>query len=75
VEDAALRFEEAYGDRSAISATEPEPPPPARARFCATDRIILVDGDQKGARAEFLRGPEGRMRWLRTGRVYARQDG
>ena len=75
VEDTALRIEEAYGERSAISETEPEPPPPALARFYARDRIILVDGDQKGARAEFLRGPEGRIRWLRTGRVYARQDG
>jgi len=75
VEGAALRFEEAYGDRSALSETEPEPPPPARARFYARDRIILVDGPHRGARAEFLRGPQGRIRWLRTGRVYARQDG
>jgi hypothetical protein len=75
VEGTALRIEEAYGDRSAISETVSEPPPPAQARFYARDRIVLVDGDQKGARAEFLRGPEGRIRWLRTGRVYARQDG
>ena len=75
VEGTALRIEEAYGDRSAISETVSEPSPPAQARFYARDRIVLVDGDQKGARAEFLRGPEGRIRWLRTGRVYARQDG
>jgi hypothetical protein len=75
VEGAALRFEEAYGDRSALSETEPEPPPPARARFYARDRIILVDGPYKSARAEFLRGPQGRIRWLRMGRCYARQDG
>jgi CubicO group peptidase (beta-lactamase class C family) len=75
VEGTALRIEETYGDRSAISETVSEPPPPARARFYARDRIVLVDGDQKGARAEFLRGPEGCIRWLRTGRVYARQDG
>ena len=75
VEGAALRFEEAYGDRSALSEAEPEPPPPARARFYARDRIILVDGPHTGARAEFLRGPQGSIRWLRTGRVYARQDG
>jgi CubicO group peptidase (beta-lactamase class C family) len=75
VEGAALRFEEAYGDRSALSETEPEPPPPARARFYARDRIILVDGPHRGTRVEFLRGPQGRIRWLRTGRVYARQDG
>ena len=58
VEGAALRFEEAYGDRSALSETEPEPPPPARARFYARDRIILVDGPHRGARVEFLRGPK-----------------
>jgi CubicO group peptidase (beta-lactamase class C family) len=75
VEGVALRFEEAYGDRSTISETEPEPPPPARARFYARDRIILVDGPQEGERAEFLRSPEGRILWLRRGRVYARQDG
>jgi CubicO group peptidase (beta-lactamase class C family) len=75
VEGAALRFEEAYGDRSALSETEPEPPPPARARFYARDRIILIDGPHRGTRVEFLRGPQGRIRWLRTGRVYARQDG
>jgi CubicO group peptidase (beta-lactamase class C family) len=75
VEGVALRFEETYGDRSVISETEPESPPPARARFYARDRIILVDGPHKGARVEFLRGAEGRIRWLRTGRVYARQDG
>jgi hypothetical protein len=75
VEGAALRFEEAYGDRSAISEPAPEPPPPARARFYARDCIILIDGPQRGARAEFLRGPEEHIRWLRTGRVYARQDG
>jgi CubicO group peptidase (beta-lactamase class C family) len=75
VEGVALRFEEAYGDRSTISETEPEPPPPARARFYARDRIILVDGPQKGERAEFLHSPEGRISWLRRGRVYARQDG
>ena len=75
VEGTALRFEEAYGDRSALSETEPEPPPPARARFYARDRIILVDGPHRGTRVEFLRGPQGRIRWLRTGRVYARQDG
>jgi CubicO group peptidase (beta-lactamase class C family) len=69
----ALRFEEAYGDHSAISETNPEPPPPALARFYARDRMILVDGPYKGTRAEFLRGSDGHIRWLRMGRVYARQ--
>ncbi len=74
IEGSALRLEEAYGDRSAISEENPEPPPPARVGFYARDRMILVDGPYKGAKAEFLRGPEGGIRWLRMGRVYARQD-
>jgi CubicO group peptidase (beta-lactamase class C family) len=72
-EGEALRFEETYGDRSMIFETIPEPPPRARARFYARDRLILVDGPHKGATAEFLRGPEGCIRWLRAGRIYARQ--
>jgi len=74
IEGSALRLEEAYGDRSAISETNPEPPPPALARFHARDRMILIDGPYRGAKAEFLRNPEGAIRWLRMGRVYARQD-
>ena len=43
IEDSALRFEESYGDHSAISETNPELPPPARAGFYA-DRMVLIDG-------------------------------
>jgi hypothetical protein len=75
VKDAALRFEEAYGNRSALSETDPEPPPPAQARIYARDRLILIDGPHRGSKAEFLRASQGRIRWLRAGMVYARQDG
>src|SRR5829696_5385268 len=68
IEGSALRLEEAYGDRSAISETNPELPPPALARFHARDRMILIDGPYRGAKAEFLRNPEGAIRWLRMGR-------
>lgn len=74
-EDGALIFEETYGDHSAISETNSETPPPARAKLHDRDRMILVDGPYKSARGEFLRGPDGRIAWLRMGRVYARQDG
>jgi CubicO group peptidase (beta-lactamase class C family) len=73
-EDGALMFEETYGDLSAISETNPELPPPARARFHDRDRMILVDGPYQGVWGEFLRGPDGRIAWLRMGRVYARQS-
>jgi hypothetical protein len=73
IEGSALRFEEAYGDHSAISETNPEAPPPARGAFYARDRLVRIDGPYKGAKAEFLRGPEGGIRWLRMGRIYARQ--
>lgn len=73
IEDSALRFEESYGDHSAISETNPELPPPARAGFYARDRMVLIDGPYKGAKVEFLRGPEGGIRWLRMGRIYVRQ--
>lgn len=74
IEGSALRLEEAYGDHTAISETNPEPPHPARVGFYARDRMVFIDGPHKGARAEFLRGPEGGIRWLRMGRIYARQD-
>jgi CubicO group peptidase (beta-lactamase class C family) len=73
IEGSALRFEEAYGDHSAISETNPEAPPPARAAFYARDRMVLIDGPYKGERAEFLRGPEGGIHWLRMGRIYTPQ--
>jgi hypothetical protein len=73
IEGSALRFEAAYGDHSAISETNLEAPPPARAAFYARDRMVLIDGPYKGERAEFLRSPEGEIRWLRMGRIYAPQ--
>lgn len=72
-EGKALIFEETYGDRSAISDATPDPPPPARAKPYDRDRMILVDGPYKGAWSGFLRDPDGRIAWLRMGRVYARQ--
>jgi hypothetical protein len=35
--------------------------------------MVLIDGPYKGERAEFLRGPEGGIHWLRMGRIYAPQ--
>lgn len=73
VENHALRLLITPGDYSAISEMDFEIPPPARAKFYGPDRLILVDGPYEGAKAEFLRGHDGRIAWLRMGRVYARQ--
>jgi CubicO group peptidase (beta-lactamase class C family) len=50
------------------------PPPPVRAALYAQDRLIVVEDPIKGARGEFLRSPDGSLKWLRLfGRVHARQ--
>jgi hypothetical protein len=48
-------------------------PPPTRLALCGDDRVIALDEPFKDARGEFLRGPDGRIAWLRIGgRVHAR---
>jgi hypothetical protein len=50
-------------------------PPPTRVAFFASDRIVSLDSPWTGGRAEFLRGPDGQIDWLRWGgRLAARQD-
>ena len=61
IEGSALRLEEAYGDHTAISETNPEPPTRPGWVY-ARDRMVFIDGSHKGARAEFLRDPEGGIR-------------
>jgi CubicO group peptidase (beta-lactamase class C family) len=52
----------------------PPSPPPARFAFWSEDRVIGLDPPYIGARAEFLRGADGALKWLRIGgRVSARQ--
>ncbi|MBV9545067.1 MAG: beta-lactamase family protein [Chloroflexi bacterium] len=52
----------------------PPTPPPARFAFWTEDRILGLDPPYRGARAEFLRGPDGSLKWLRIGgRLSARQ--
>ena len=47
-------------------------PPPVRLAFCGEDQIIGLEAPMQGDRGEFLRGPEGRVQWLRlAGRLYA----
>jgi CubicO group peptidase (beta-lactamase class C family) len=50
---------------------KPPDPPPSRVAFTSDARFTLLDGPLKDTRGEFLRGPDGRVRYLRVGgRVY-----
>jgi CubicO group peptidase (beta-lactamase class C family) len=42
-------------------------PPPAPVAFYERDRLFVPDGPAKGSEAEFLRGPDGGIAWLRFG--------
>ena len=45
-------------------------PPPAPVAFYERDKLFVPDGPEKGTEAEFLRGHDGRIAWLRfDGRV------
>jgi len=52
----------------------PPPPPPASLALCATDRLLVLDGPNKGARADIIRRPDGEIGWLRAGgRIHVRE--
>ena len=54
-------------------APPPPPPPPMHIALYAEDRAVVLDGPFKDARAEFLRGSDGEIAWLRiSGRVHQR---
>jgi len=42
-------------------------PPPSRLVFTGRDAVVAVDSPLQGARAEFLREPDGDIAWLRYG--------
>ncbi len=46
----------------------PGPPePPVRGRLLTRDRILCLDEPREGAIGDFIRGPDGRIRFLRLG--------
>lgn len=55
----------------------PPPPPPSRWEFYAPDRLVARAPEAlRGARAEFVRGPDGCVAWFRCGgRIGPRVDG
>jgi hypothetical protein len=41
---------------------------------CCGDDCVVADADLKAARFDFVRGPDGAMRWFRYGReLYPRE--
>jgi CubicO group peptidase (beta-lactamase class C family) len=54
---------------------EPPAPPPARVSFYGIDRIVVLEGEDKGARGDFLRNEDGTLAWLRIfGRISQRVE-
>jgi CubicO group peptidase (beta-lactamase class C family) len=52
----------------------PPPLPPTALGLCEKDRLLVLDGEAKGERADILRKPDGSIGWLRSGgRIHARQ--
>jgi CubicO group peptidase (beta-lactamase class C family) len=61
------------GDYSGVSSIVTPPPPDAKCTFIAGERILILEGDGKGAKLEFLRDQGGVIRYLRSsGRLYFR---
>ncbi len=61
------------GDRSGVSSIVTPPPPDAKCSFIAGDRVLVLEGDSKGAKLEVLRDQGGAIRYLRSGgRLYFR---
>jgi CubicO group peptidase (beta-lactamase class C family) len=50
----------------------PPEPPPSRLTFIAPDRMMALDPPMTNTRAEFLRGEDGHILWLRTSRLLRR---
>jgi CubicO group peptidase (beta-lactamase class C family) len=55
-------------------APPPPSPPPYELAFYGDDLVFVPEGRFKAAKGRFLRGPDGRVAWLRAGgRIHARQ--
>jgi CubicO group peptidase (beta-lactamase class C family) len=69
---AQVTFKKGFPDQD----SPPLPPsPPDPLALCEKDRLMTVDGPNKGSTGEFVRKPDGSIGWLRTmGRVHVRED-
>ena len=77
VEDGRLVAHLTYkGGFPARDSPPQPPPPPATIEFEGDDLVFVPEGRFKGAKGQFLRGPDGRIAWLRLGsRAHARVPG
>jgi CubicO group peptidase (beta-lactamase class C family) len=58
-----------------LAGVIPPAAPPQRLGFFAKDRLLRLDGPDTGeAGGEFIRGANGRVEWLRTGRIHKKVD-
>ena len=74
VQDGVLIRAVIPGDTSSVTATPPPPLPPARCAMLEGEVVQVKEGDADGLKAEFLRGSDGQIAWLRSGgRLYAKQ--
>ncbi len=48
----------------------PPPTPPMRVDLAGPDRLLVLEGPLKDALVDVLRGPDGAIRWIRSGRIY-----
>ncbi len=61
------------GDYSGVTSLVTPPPPDAKCTFIPIDRVLVLEGDGKGNKLEFLRDKGGTIGYLRSsGRLYFR---
>ncbi len=59
------------GDYSGVSNIVTPPPPDARCTMISGERLLVLEGDAKGTKPEFLRDKNGAICYLRSsGRIY-----
>jgi CubicO group peptidase (beta-lactamase class C family) len=74
VQDGVLIRTVVPGDTSSVTATPAPPLPPAKCVMLEGEVVQVKEGDADGLKAEFLRGSDGQIQWLRSGgRLYAKQ--
>ncbi len=56
-----------------LDGSVPQAGPPLRLGFYAKDKLLRIEGPQKGTPfGEFVRGPDGKVAWLRMSRILRR---